>query len=571
MYPSLSDYRSAEHLDFDRLRNEVVTGLSYAPSFGRREDLQQHIEMLEREFVGQLRLKFVHAVLNVLLRRGIDTEIVYGHFRRIWTEHSDILLDTLDSRWLVSACDTICDHSTDLTEARTAILISLFTNTLKLAETERLMICPAEADSAEIKGRVPLFDGMTAFMPKSGDMLANLLRRLDRIFQSNNMAALIAREIISRALSANTVLARFSQAHERYSWRNYLSPAPDTPLAAPIASIQIRAVTDRPGYIFLNDTGRLGRSFHIGTVYACNAIRQNLARRGLIEIGWANDQARFEALLAGASRQPSLLVLNGEGTLHHGARRAEELLSICVRAKDSGIPVAVLNSVWESNPDSMVEALRAADLVHVRDSLSRQSLPASSTAEVTPDVSIQLFLQTTREGTFIPPQHSIAVIDSVVQATSDALIDFAEQGGLPFYAMPVGNLRKIRATVSARSGPVWPRLLQLPDLMASRAWITGRFHGLIAALCAGLPVCALGSNTAKVEGFLRDSGLDEACLLNRDWLTAPIEQKRSELARRFEMQRSEAFIQRRDTYLQTAAARIDRMFDTVANLGRCFT
>jgi len=563
MYPSLSDYMSAEDLDFDQLRNEVVSGPSYSPSLGRHENLQQHLGMLEREFVGQVRLKLVHAVLNVLLRRRMRTTIVYRHFHMLWSGHADFLLDTLDCRWLVSACDTICDHSTDPDEARIAILISLFTNTLKLAETERLITCQTDVDPGRIKGRTPIFDGMTAFMPDGGDMPANLLRRIDQTLQSDNLVGMIGREIISRALSADTVFSRLAPFQRRNLWRNYLPQAPEPRLAVPPEPIQGRPGVDRPGYILLNDTGRLGGSFHLGTVYACSIIRQNLARRGLTEVGWANDRARFDEVLSCAARRPELIVLNGEGTLHHGAPRAEELMSICAHAKDLGIGVAVLNSVWEGNPDTMVEALRTLDLVHVRDSVSHGELPTDFPAEITPDVSIQLFLRTTREGTFLPPKHSLAVMDSVVQRTSTALLDFAEQERLPFYAMPVGNLRKMREAVAIRSGPVWPRLLQLTDLIASRTWVTGRFHGLIAALCAGLPVCALSSNTSKIEGCLLDSGLGDACLLSQDWLSAPVDQKRSELASRFKIQRTENFIQRRDAYLEMAAARIDRMFDAV--------
>lgn len=304
----------------------------------------------------------------------------------------------------------------------------------------------------------------------------------------------------------------------------------------------------------------------MGTVTACTAIRQNLGLRGLSEIGWANDRKRFETLLAQAPRKPALVVLNDEGTLHHNAARAVELLEICGQAKDLGLRVAVLNTVWERNSDAMAATLAKVDTVHVRDSLSRAALPADSAAHVTPDVSIHLFLQSFR-GAKAEPIHDLSVMDSVVPAISEALLRFAEHGNLPVYAMPLGNLRKMRQDVAERSGPLWPRLLQLPDVMASRAWVTGRFHGLIAALCAGRPVCALRSNTAKVEGFLQDTGLAEACLLDSSWIGAPVAQQRNELSRRFDLQRTAAFVQRRDDALAAAAKRIDTMFDSVAALG----
>src|SRR5690606_13460001 len=138
-------------------------------------------------------------------------------------------------------------------------------------------------------------------------------------------------------------------------------------------------------------------------------------------------------------------------------------------------------------------------LLHVRDNLSRAALPPGIPAETTPDISISLFVRLARDGQFPVPRYRIAVMDSVVPTAWKALLGFAEEGRLPFFAMPAGNLHKIREDVEGRSGPVWPRLLQLTDVMASQAWITGRFHGLIAALCVGRPVCAISSNTAKIE------------------------------------------------------------------------
>ncbi len=451
MYPSLSDYLSEEPLDFDRLRHEIVSGVAYAPSFGAHKDLQQHIDMLEQEFAGQSRLKLVHSILSVLIRREMETRIVYGHFRKLWAEHADILLDLLDTRWLVSACDTICDQATDPCEKHIGILVNLFVNTLKLTETERLMSVPTCADPERIKGRTPLFDGMTAFMPGRDNMIANMVQRLDRTLQPDMLAGRIGREIISRILSADTVFHRLSRIQTRNLWPNYLSPAEDaSPLSWPMQSVR---ESDKPAYILLNDTGRFGRGYHMGKVSACTAIRQNLGQRGLTEIGWANGGAGFDKVLAQAARKPALVVLNGEGTLHHSAPRAVELLAICTRAKDMGLRVAVVNTVWERNSDAMAATLAKADAVHVRDSLSRAALPADSLAQVTPDVSIHLFLQALC-GAKSAPVHDLAVIDSVVPAISDALLRFAEQESLPMFAMPLGNLRKMRQDVAARSGPV---------------------------------------------------------------------------------------------------------------------
>lgn len=569
MYPNFDDMTSSEPLDFERLRYEIVSGTDFAMSFGRQIELQDQFDLLEKEFAGQNRLKFVHASLNVMLRRNIATRIVYGHFLALWRQHGDILIEMLDSRWLISACDTISDHSPDPAESQSAILISLFANTLKLFETERLMCDNGAADPDRIKPRTPLHDGLTAYMPRVCDMPANLLHRLSHKMQPDTLTGLIGRELITRALSSDTVFARLSNYQRVQRWTPYLHSQSSEPPKATVPRPLIAAQrTETPGYILLNDTARLGNGFHLGTAYACESLRRGLQERGLGEMGWANDQNGFDALLSSATQKPALVVLNGEGTLHHGAPRAAQLMDICGQARRRGIPVAVLNTVWEENPDDMVSALDKADLVYVRDSMSKNALPAGFAAKIVPDMSIPLFYRTARDGQFAPPVHRIGVIDSVVPAVSASLLNFSEAKQLPFYVMPGRNLGVIRADVAGRKGSVWPRLLQITDMMSAEAWLTGRFHGLIAALSAGLPVCAVRSNTAKIEGSLGDAGLSEACLLGRDWLTASDNEKHQELSHRFDMQRQPDFIAKREDYLENAMLRIEDMFDQTAYLSK---
>jgi hypothetical protein len=566
MFPSIDDYLSAEPLDLDRLRHEIVAGRTYAPSFGAKRDLQEHFAMLEAEFVGQIRLKLVHAQLIVLIRRQQQPAILWDHFCRLWSDHGDLLLEVLDSRWLVSACDTICDFSPDPAERQVAILCVLFVNTLKLAETERLITEPSAPDINRIVGRTPLHDGLTAFMCGRGDMGNNLLQRIDRTVTPDSRVGRIGRELISRALAADTVFTRLAAFQTHNIWPRWLQ-RPSQPLAAPAVWGRGESASRKPGYILLNDTGRLSGGAHIGTLHACTALRLGLSARGLTELGWANDAAGFAAVMAAAPQRPALVVLNGEGSLHHNAPRAVELVNICAQAKDQGLRVAVVNAVWQDNSDQMAALLRGVDLLHLRDSPSRAALPPDLAATITPDMSIPLFRETLGAAQSRPVT-DLAVMDSVLPATSAALLDFAEDGALPFYAMPMGNLHRMRDSVVARGGPVWPRLLQSTDILAARGWLTGRFHGLLAALCAGRPVCALPSNTAKIEGFLRDHGLADACLLGDDWLAAPRPKQRRILERRLEAQRNPGFIRRREAALARTATRIEAMFDALAALAR---
>lgn len=229
--------------------------------------------------------------------------------------------------------------------------------------------------------------------------------------------------------------------------------------------------------------------------------------------------------------------------------------------------VAIVNSVWQDNPTDFAKALRYADLVHVRESASRAALPAATVALVTPDVSILPLVRFFRDGTFLSPSRPLAVMDNVVPKTSAALLEFSIHAEAPFFVMPGRALRPARQRAAEAGQKVTrPMLLQAPDVMSSHAWVTGRYHGLIAALCANRLVCALPSNTHKIEGLLTDSGLGEACLLPAAWLDVTAAQQISMVDERLEMQQDAGVIKARQEYLAHAVASIERMFDEVTRL-----
>lgn len=201
------------------MRRVTLHGQKGTPSFGRRTELDAHLEMLAEEFAGRTLLEFAHAVAIVRIRRGLDLEAALARFGEIWEEEAAFLLDRLDSRWLVSACDTWLERGPDERDRAYGLAGTLFANALKLAETERLMA--PEAPAAD-PGRIPndrptpLYDGVTAFVPAGGDMLRNLEARLDALDGGDAAArpsARVVRELYARAKRNDTVIRRM-HAHQ---------------------------------------------------------------------------------------------------------------------------------------------------------------------------------------------------------------------------------------------------------------------------------------------------------------------------------------------------------------------
>lgn len=191
-------------------------------SYGRHERLEDQLAMLADEFSSRSALEFLHAGTIVHIRRNIHRDAHADRFQWLWREESAYLLNVLNLRWLVSACDTIVDVSSDPADRAAAALGTVLANTVKLYETERLACSSADPDYSNVQGLVPLFDGLTAFNVGKGDMVFQLLARLDSLTRDGlTPGQLLAREIVQRVNRSDTVFRRFAVDHvvPETAWR----------------------------------------------------------------------------------------------------------------------------------------------------------------------------------------------------------------------------------------------------------------------------------------------------------------------------------------------------------------
>jgi hypothetical protein len=111
--------------------------------------------------------------------------------------------------------------------------------------------------------------------------------------------------------------------------------------------------------VLINDTSSAN---HHGCRRVVATIRSSLAIRGIdiiasspIGAAWGKDAA-----LEAALRSAHLLVVNGEGTLHHGAPEGERLLLAVDHAAALGKPVALINTIYQDNPRTRPGAVSAS-------------------------------------------------------------------------------------------------------------------------------------------------------------------------------------------------------------------
>lgn len=219
-----------------------------------------------------------------------------------------------------------------------------------------------------------------------------------------------------------------------------------------------------------------------------------------------------DTLPADAPR-PKVVIVNGEGTIHHTAdsARARDLVRVAAFARNElGARACLINATLHAIAGPELEGLRLFDTIHVRDGASRDELArAGIDAGVVPDITVAARLPAAdvrRAG--------IAATDSVVSADARALKRASRTRGWAYWPMTY------RFRVSAKR---WPRLdaafpdfakaaLGLSDPVAAFAGfiqrrellVTGRYHAVTFCLATGTPFVAVESNTPKISSLVRD-------------------------------------------------------------------
>lgn len=210
--------------------------------------------------------------------------------------------------------------------------------------------------------------------------------------------------------------------------------------------------------------------------------------------------AAFQAISAACRKAGSLvehdevfdiLVVNGEGSMHHDSVTCRKKLLEIELALDAGKAVYLMNTVWQDNSPEAARILDRCERVTVREQLSRKEL---SRIGVECDVALD-------QSFFLP-------VDEAAPAT-----DFSNGPVLTdFYSRDMGTFAKV-TTQWTWSVPyvqmhewTWHSLVR--SLRSAGVLLTGRHHAVYAACRARVPFLALKGNTHKIEGLIASSGVD---------------------------------------------------------------
>jgi polysaccharide pyruvyl transferase WcaK-like protein len=311
------------------------------------------------------------------------------------------------------------------------------------------------------------------------------------------------------------------------------------------------------------------------------ALLGHLARIGCDVIACAPAHAdwRRDDAVVRAFERARLVVVNGEGTLHHDRPAGTALLAAGARAKALGIPAALVNAGWEANGPDYLAAARDFALVAVRDSASAAPLRAAGVAcRIVADLS----LDGAAPG-LAQTRHGVLVGDSVDRRVAARLDRLRRQLGArsapilarapglagAFRHLRGGGAREDLARPLALAAQLRGRAVQLGAMAPTPAalldrlaraelLVSGRFHGCTLALVARTPFVAVPSNTSKIEALVADCGLDPRRV------AAALAPESVEQARRAGWSPAERDAV--EAYLDRARADAARLFDDVRAL-----
>lgn len=283
--------------------------------------------------------------------------------------------------------------------------------------------------------------------------------------------------------------------------------------------------------VLMNDTSN---RFHHGCARVMRLLCKGLTDRGakILATSPARHDWESDQFFLAAVRDCDGVVINGEGTLHHGSKAGERLLRIATHPASRGKKKFLVNALYDSNPDCWREFLSEFDLLMARDSDSAHQLSAavSRTVEWLPDLSLSeavednikqrmgmiigdsVRLERRRElakyfaivegGAYVPTKtltHAIWRTPILGFALSNALF-------FVYNAYPNIRLGKIEMPTDEMS--------YIERIASAELHITGRFHGVCFSLLTETPFLALSSNSGKVEKLLVDLNLGTSRMID---------------------------------------------------------
>lgn len=231
---------------------------------------------------------------------------------------------------------------------------------------------------------------------------------------------------------------------------------------------------------FANDC----QTYHGGSWAVSQVIRQQLEAASH-EIFNEEDLKVFDKTIVS---ECDAILVNGEGTIHHNGKRASHLLALLRFGQELGKFTALVNTSWFSMGPEFDDVLQNLDHLSVREILSQRELEANHSVKAELHLDLSYDFQT--DIGVQAEKQPVLMTDLYSREFNCAVIlNGGARAAVPFINMRKTNWNDTLAIVSKHS-----------------CLVTGRFHGLMAALKTRTPFVAYPGKTHKIQGVLETLG-----------------------------------------------------------------
>jgi len=217
-----------------------------------------------------------------------------------------------------------------------------------------------------------------------------------------------------------------------------------------------------------------------------------------------------------AFSETDLVLLNGEGSIHHNSVRALALLALAKTAIEAGKKVLLMNAtIQDIMPDLIKDVIARCELVHVREAASQKYLAQYGVdAIVTADLAFMALQTDTVIKALILDASQYVVVTGGVLSNEDSLnqiFDAVQNAGLRSVYFSVGDggetelARKLCAKRNVPMVDAFEYAIHKPISFLKQfpLAISGRHHINVFLMRAGVPFVPLPSNTWKIEETLK--------------------------------------------------------------------
>lgn len=221
-----------------------------------------------------------------------------------------------------------------------------------------------------------------------------------------------------------------------------------------------------------------------------------------------------ESFVRSKIKECDLVIVNGEGSIHHSNAKAASLAAIGPLARSLGKPAILLNTTFYKNNSAIYSNIAKYSSIYVRDAYSASEfIKHGGTAFYAPDLTFFTDIPLLRCSSDITRSDNsrlrILIGESVLKDTSTQLSQLAERKG--WERLYIHHTDDLNLSIDTHF-----KEMQCTDLI-----ITGRFHTVCFCINMGIPFIALESNTNKISNLLNDCFQSTSRLLTHDLLNCP--------------------------------------------------